>query len=274
MSEINQFLGWNPEEGQDSLEKFQEFFASKFIAKDKAISDPEIISKMEGRRIGSINTAFNRLFGEKLGISSDDLKQQKLEDVLSNLKDKYDDEINDIISKSKDGTDKRLSDMQKQLEDKDRSISSYKSTIEKLETDFNQFKDKSATEMNDYMVNHQLSEQMGKLNFKDGITEIEKAGFKTIIAGNLKFQLDQNKKLVVRDSNGNPIASKKSAAEHANPLEALNHLADQNSLLRKNNASNQNGNVSKTVVPTTVNGQTNYKSLPKSYHDRILAMTK
>jgi archaellum component FlaC len=273
MSEINQFLGWNPAEGEDGLDKFQEFFSSKFIAKDKAITDPDIISKMEGRRIGSINTTFNRLFGERLGLNADQLKESKLEDVLTTLKDKWDGEVSEIKSKSKDGTDKRLSDMQKQLEDKDKSISSYKSTLEKLETDFNQFKDNSTSEMNDYMVNHQLSEQLSKLNFKDGISEIEKAGFKTIIGGSLKFQLDENRKLVVRDANGDPIASKKSAAEHATPVEALVQLADQNSLLRKNNASNQNSSA-KTVVPNKVNGQTDHKSLPKSYHDRIAALTK
>ena len=270
MSEINNFLGWSPDEGSDSVEDFQKFFATKFIARDKVSNDPDLISKMEGRRIGSINTTVNRLFGEVIGMNADELRTSKVEDVLGTIKETYEGQIDEIKSRSKDGNDKKVNDLQALIEDKDKSIDAYKQSIQKLETDFGSFKLNSQDEISNYMTNHQLSEVYGSLNYKEGISEVEKAGFKALVSNSVKLGLDENKKLIVRDSDGNPIPSKKSASEHATPADVLSELAEKNNLLRKNNAKVNTD--SKSVVQS--NGKSTERKLQQSYYDRIAAVSK
>jgi hypothetical protein len=237
MDKIFEYLGYTPTEGEEGTEKFQEFFNSKFVARDKATQDPELIKKFEGSRIGSINTAAKRLFGDELGLTSEDFANNKLEDVLAQVKEKYSKQIGDLHSKAKDGNDKKVNDLLAQLEDKDKSLKAYQDNLKTLEGEFNSFKESKQSEITNYMVGHQLNEIYSKVPFKDGMTEIEKSGFKAIVGQTAKFGLSEENQLIVRDSEGNPVKSKKSASEFASPLEVLTSLAEENGLMKKNNAA-------------------------------------
>jgi superfamily II DNA helicase RecQ len=151
--------------------------------------------------------------------------------------------ITELQEQGKAGNDKKLNDALKLIEEKDKSIGSYKELAEtnasKLEAATNEFQ----TGMKTYKINHQFEQYKNKLNWIDEPTGVQRIGFDTVVESKYRFDLDEKENLIVLDKEGKPIPSKLNGGKMADPLEILDAELEANKLKKLNNANNKNNGI-------------------------------
>lgn len=250
LAEVKQFLGL-PDD-VDSLDKFKEHFNTTYVNKDKAHLDETIKSKATGdvlRRISS--KVANEL--SDYGIKTTDFEEKPFEDVIKiaagNIKTKIT-ELSEMGGKP-DARIKTLEDDLTKLKTEKEQI---KLQWETTANEFNTFKQEKDNEIKTWKINNIVKDAKSKIPFVDGMTEIQRTGFETVVNTNYVFDLDGDN-VVVKDTKGNFVPSKQKAGQFASVEEVLDMVADSNGLKKKNNAKSQTvmqvQTTEQTVAPRT-----------------------
>lgn len=255
--EILNFLGF------EDFDNFKEAFPSKFLTKEAALEDEDIVNKVTARRIGEISSKVLPVF--KLvdpDISLNKLKEGRLEDHFKTLEEKARTTFEELKSKASAGNDKKLSDLEKQLEDKDKSILSYKELNERITGEFESYKNETGNSIKSYKINHQLEQAKSKLAWVDDMTDVQRTGYNALLGSKYQFDIDEKDNVVVVGKDGKRIQSK-NKADFASLDEILALEADENKLIKKNNAKSGNNTI--FVKPTKREG----RDLPANYLNRM-----
>lgn len=264
VEKVFSFLGI---ENVEDAEKFQQEFNGKFVPLAEAHAYPDVAGRVLGRRMGEITSRlaeFGKTFG--MDVTFDQLKEKKVEDVLTMYTDTLKTKFTELQDASKSGTDKRINDLAKALEDKEKTYLQYKEQLEKLSGEYDAFKQESANNIKSFKINHQLEDLKGRIAWVDGINDVQRVGFDTLLKSNYVFDLDEAGKLLVKDKGGNLIPKKDKAGAFSEPADILDMLADMNGLKKKNNADNNKKSV--TFVAKPKEGEAD-KHVSSAYRKRL-----
>lgn len=258
--------------GIEDFENFKDEFPKKFLTVDSAVANETVIQKVTGKRLGEIAGKLHKV-AKFLNpeISLDKFNEKKIEENIPEIEALLQTKITELQESAKSGNDKKLNDALRLIEEKDKSIGSYKELAEsnasKLEAATNEF----TTGMKSYKINHQFEQYKNKLNWIDEPTDVERIGFDTKIGTNYKFDLDEKENLIVLDKEGKPIPSKVNGGKMADPLEILDFELAANKLKKVNNASNKNNGI---FTPPNRDKSENGRELTSDYERRLAALGK
>lgn len=252
--------------GIEESENFKETFGQKFFTKETALASDEIKKAVTGKRMQEIESSLLKL-GKIVDpeLTRSKLSERQIEENIDELMGKFTDRFTQLESKASEGNDKRVNDLERMLQDKDKSLLSYKESWEKEAAERGKEKEEFQNGMKSYKINHQFEQYKNKLSWIDEPTDVQRIGFDTKIANSYKFDLDEKDNLIILTADGKPIPSKVKGGAMADPLEILDFELDQNKL-KKNNNAKQNNSI---FVPPARQEQGSGKKLPAEYLKRI-----
>ena len=226
--DILEYLG--VDKSTDSIEKFKETFEPEFIRKKLIAEDKEIVSQITGKALGSLTTKAKSI-AKKYGVelSADEIKDKKVEEIqelafeklaASNLS-----AVNELQAKVGQGKD----DAVKEWEGKYQKLESKFNDTSKLHattlSEFTAFKEQTAGQIKGIKLATLKDAAFGKLKLKSNISDIEKAGFNSIVQEKYSFDLDEKGELFVADKKGERIKSEKVTGTFKNIDEVLQEEA-------------------------------------------------
>lgn len=247
-ADILKQFGFDPEKVTDA-ESFKKQFNTTFISREVAVDDKEIRDAIIGRKIGGIQTKTKRMFKD-FGVEFDneDLKDIKLEDLielgtdkLTTLLQERETELKSTFESTKDETVIKLND----------KIDTFKLRVTELEdlNDENVLKfDKAETDftgkMKEFKMGSLLKDANSRLKIRNDASDLEKAGFNSVIKSKYSFDIDDKDGLLVMDKDGNRVKNE-SGNNFATIDEVLTMEAKTGNILQQNNSggSNVNANI-------------------------------
>lgn len=218
------------EKGEKTADDFKTFFQSNFVNKAMAVEDEEIRSKVTGRVLGGIAT-FMKSEG---GFQKADIKDKTPEDIFKMYKANKEAEIAELKAASGQNSDEAIKTWETKYKKIEQEANDYKAMSETNFKGWEEEKASAAQKIKSFKLNNTLSSVKSKIPWKDGISEIEKAGFEFYINNNYKIDLSDNDEPEVYNTKGERVKT-----ETGNKFVGLDDLylleAKKNNLLKLNN---------------------------------------
>lgn len=203
-----------------------------FVPLSEAHTDERVVEKVTGKFYGSLGTEAKRLFDLK----NEDIKDKKFEEVLKLGVEKLNGKIKEL---SLNTGDEKVAAITKERDTLKAQADQYKSEMEKvlgektaLETDFN-------GKIKGFKVASIYKEAKAKLAFSDGIPEVAKLGFDSLISSKYEVSLDDKDNVQILTKEGKKVSNPTKSGTFLSLDEVLDKELDEAGLKKKNNL---NGN--------------------------------
>lgn len=247
---LNEFAGTSAE----TFDQFKEQFQSKFILKDNAPKDPEIIQQISGKVLGSEMTNLKRMFkNEGIEFNEDEFKEVKKNEELvalavSKMKGGFINQIEDVKKLSGNGFDEKVKEYQDRISKLEKERGEIKSAWKQTADEFDKYKVDVASSMRSKEIDFRVSKAKESLKFRPKLNEAERHGFEAILKSKLKFDIDETTgSLITMNSNGERIKSKVKAGDFMQPDEAMQEIINELGLGETNP---HGGKSAPTIQPT------------------------
>lgn len=203
----------------DSIDKFKETFHSSFVSRKLADADDEIVNRIVGKRMGSIETAIKR----ELGVEGEEAKGKKVEELISIGASKLKAQLEEVKKAAPTDAKEWEAKLNAAFQERDQ----FKQLVKAKEEEFEGFKNEALTKEKNLKLNFNLNAIKGKIKWSETASEIVKKGFDAHINENYVFDFEDGDKLVVKGKDGNPIPNEKKTGflspEELFTLEAAKH---------------------------------------------------
>jgi molybdopterin converting factor small subunit len=227
-------------------EAFVNAFKAKYISKEMALNDKDIVSKVSGKFFGPLNTKLKQVFG----FTHSEIEGKKIEEIIDMGGEKFNTEISTLKETATKGNDEKLSSLTEELDKAKKSAHKYKTDLETLSTTYQQDQEKWKGELKNHKVNYILNTEKSKVPFIDGISPVQKAGYETILKEKYIFDIDDQENPVVYDAKTKePIQNPKKVGSYYGVKDVLEIEAASNGLLKQNNV--KPSEVKKPVTTTS-----------------------
>lgn len=233
-------------EAENKEEAFTKAFTAKFVSKEQAVNDRDIVTKVSGKFFGPLNTKLKQMGG----LTEGDIKDKRIEEIIDIIGEKYSTEITALKETATKGNDEKLLALTEELEKHKKLATKYKADHETLSSTYQKEQDNWKGELKNYKIQTLLNGERAKVQFVDKIKDIEREGYDSRISKKYKFDLDENEKLVVYNEKGEPIQNPKKVGSYYAPYEVLTNEAAENGILKQNNASTTQEKKSFTFTST------------------------
>lgn len=223
-------------DGVENIDQFKDKFNAKFVSREVAIKDPEIKSKVTGQITGGLTTLFKREFG----LSNEEIEGKKVEEVFSLGLEKNKKVISELEVNAGKQKDEVVIELQTKAEKYKKTADEYKFQIDGLAKALEEKESNFVKEKKGWVINHNYGETYKKVSsqFADEVVSdtLKIEGFNTIVSKTFQFDLDENGALAVYDKEGGRIQNPNKLGSFLTPEEALLKVANDNKLLKMNNA--------------------------------------
>mgnify|MGYP000244267271 CR=1 FL=1 len=227
---LNEFAGTSAE----NFEQFKEQFQSKFVLKENAPKDPEIIQQISGKVLGSEMTNLKRMFkNEGIEFNEDEFKEIKKNEEMvalafNKLKGNYINQIEETKKLSGSGFDEKVKEYSDRIAKLEKERSEIKSAWKDTADQFEKYKVDVAHNMKSKEIDFKISKAKEGLRFRPKLNEAERHGFEAILKSKLKFDLDESTgQLITMNANGERIKSKVKAGDFTSPEEAMQEIINE-----------------------------------------------
>jgi len=236
VKDLAEILGLKVDD-KTTAEDAKTFLDEKFVSREHAPKDDKIIAAIFGKRVGEIRTKVKQL-GEFDAKELDALEPIQL---IEKLNEKFTSQLTAAQEAAKGGKDKQVTDLEKLIEDKDKSLKAYKEGLKEKEEKINELTTTYTDGLKTYKTNHKLDELKSKIPFVEDYSkkEVLRTGFEALLKTKAKFSLNDKDELEVYSSDGNPIKHPKKTGEFLKPDEFLLQLAEEQGLIKKNNGQQE-----------------------------------
>ncbi len=227
---LNEFAGTSAE----TFDQFKEQFQSKFVLKDNAHKDPEIINQISGKVLGSEMTNLKRMFkSEGIEFNEDEFKEIKKNEemvalALNKLKGGYMNQIEETKKMSGVGVDEKVKEYTERISKLEKERQEIKNAWKDTADQFEKYKVDVASNMKHKEISFKVSKAKETLKFRPKLNEAERHGFEAILNTRLKFDLDESTgQLITMNANGERIKSKIKAGDFMPPEEAMQDIINE-----------------------------------------------
>jgi hypothetical protein len=248
---LNEFAGTSAE----TFDQFKEQFQSKFILKENAPKDPEIIQQISGKVLGSEMTNLKRMFkGEGIEFNEDEFKEiRKNEELVAlavnKMKGGFLNQIEDVKKLSGNGFDEKVKEYQDKIGKLEKERGEIKSAWKQTADEFEKYKVDVAQSMRSKEIDFRVTKAKEGLRFRPKLNEAERHGFEAILKSKLKFDLDETTgQLITMNASGERIKSKVKAGDFMQPDEAMQEIINELGLGETNP---HGGKSAPSIQPTT-----------------------
>ncbi len=220
-------------------EDFKSQFDTKFGVKELLLKDPAFTGKIFGQKIGSIEAKV-KSNAKKMGVdfTPEELKDKGVEDILELSFTKIaainKQAMDDLEKASKGSVDEQVKTWKDKYQSVESKLKDTEGLLTKTSTEFEGFKNEQVTKVKtDTILNFKKS-AIGKLEFKQDITPVEKMGFESVLNDKYVFDLDETGSPFVADKKGQRIPSKKTTGTFMSADEILQEELIANKLAKIN----------------------------------------
>lgn len=259
---LNEFAGTSAE----TFDQFKEQFQSKFVLKDNAHKDPEIINQISGKVLGSEMTNLKRMFkSEGIEFNEDEFKEIKKNEemvalALNKLKGGYINQIEETKKMSGVGIDEKVKEYSERIAKLEKERQEIKNAWKDTADQFEKYKVDVASNMKQKEIAFKVSKAKEVLKFRPKLNEAERHGFEAILNTRLKFDLDETTgQLVTMNANGERIKSKIKAGDFMPPEEAMQDIINELGL----GETNPHGGKQAPMVQPNVQSMFGMRSQPQ-----------
>lgn len=218
---------------ENPQEAFTNAVRAKYLTKDQALNDKDIVSKVSGKFFGPLNTKLKQIGG----LTHSEIEGKKIEEIIDMIGEKFTGEITSLKEASTKGNDEKLTALTEELEKHKKTANKYKTDLDALSTTYQEAQNKWTGELKNYKIQTLLNQERSKVPFVDTVKPIEVEGYNSVISKKYKFDLDEKDNLVVYNESGEPIQNPKKVGSYFSPVDVLTQEAASNGILKQNNAS-------------------------------------
>jgi hypothetical protein len=271
--EIAEILGIDSEKVK-TIDEFKQNFESEFVRISQIPERKDVVEKVVnpivGRRLGTLETEFKKTAKEYgIDLTADEYKGKPVEEIgrilLNKSAEKFGETVKELEDKLKAGGDEKVQKYQKELEDWKKKYSETQSLLDNTSSRYKELEQSKNTEIKQFKLNQLKSDVYKSVDFKDGMTELEKAGFEAILNSKYALDYDEAEGLIVKDKNGNRITSEKVVGKFKSYQDVLKDEAIAQNLFKLNTSGG------KPVVKTIFNQQPQTQDyFTKKVHPRAL----
>lgn len=200
---------------------------SRFVLKDEAeaMLRPTILNKF----VAETSKHFQKAFS----VTEDELKSfNNVKGMVQFIAEKKAQELEEV---AKTGSDEKYTKIKSEYDKLLGDLDRFKNDNQKLLQEKEQIAANAQNEIKSFKVNNFLTSEKSKLSFKEGITEIEKTGFETILNNKYQFDLNDKGELDVKTKDGNPVPHPTKTGVYLTPSEVLDAEISANNLKKLNN---------------------------------------
>lgn len=218
--EIIEFLGADPAK-VDSIDKLRETFETSFIKRDPIVikSDKELYGAVVGNTNGSVNTALRRLAKESgVELSEDDLKGKPAHEMVDIALPKI---LSPLTTKLKaaeenagKGTDKKLTELQSAFDQYKAEVAPKLTGFDALQGEYETFKQSVAQEKTSTKINSYIEKERASYPRANGGSALAWKGFIAETEQEVKIELDDTGKEVLKRMNGELIPNPRVAGTY------------------------------------------------------------
>lgn len=233
------FLGFKAEEIKTE-EDFKTQFEGKFGIKEQLAKDPTFTSKIYGQRVGSIEAKAKSGF-KKMGVefAPEEIKDKGVEDVIEigllKVADLNKKSMEDLEKSSKGSVDEQVKEWKEKYKSIQTKLEETEGLLNKTSTDYEGFRKEVLNKSKSDNITRFKKDVIGKLEFKQDITPVEKVGFEALLSSKYDFDLDEQENPYVKDKKtGQRIPSKKVTGQFMTAEEILNEELVANKLAKLN----------------------------------------
>lgn len=218
------------------VEAFKEKFNEKFIARSQALEDEEITGKIKSKIIGLTSGSIVTLAKREFGLTSEEVKDKKYEEVLELAAQKTKEKMQELEGKAGQSNDEALKTLQTKLDKLKLEREEYKGLLDSTKTEYETFKADSEAKFK----NLKISTAFGKLKetvapkLSENMSEADRFYFENKIKESFKFDFDEKDTLQVLDSEGKRIQNPKKIGTFLTPEEAVEMKAAELKYLKQN----------------------------------------
>lgn len=226
---------------ESRLEDFTEVFNKTFISRVMASKDDDIVDEILGQKIGAFKTKFKREFD----LTTDETKDQKLEDIIGLVSEKHkkvvedrDKEIEGL--KDTSTTDEKVEKLQKDFDTLTETKNKFETDLQEANKDKEELVEKHQKELNHIETKTLFNGFKSEVPFADSVTPLTKDGFFLMVDGKYDFKLEEGS-LMPFNKKGEKIPNPKNTG-FLNTEDVLLFEGGENKLLKQNTASNDQKN--------------------------------
>lgn len=256
LKDILEYLGVGEVE---NLDQFKEKFDPEFIRKKNALDNEDIKKTVTGRYFGSQTTNLKKIARENgIELSGEEIEGLQVEDIaglmLSKVKESSNARINEL-KESITEPNEALNSLQEKYDKLVNSNKEYKAANKELLNKVEEIQKAKDSEIKNYKLNTFKTSQLGKIKFKQNMSDIEKTGFNTLLDSKYVLDFDEEGKEIITDKEGKRIENPKVTGTFLTPYEVYEKEAIDGGLIAQNpHASNQPAQqVTKTTEPASTN---------------------
>lgn len=233
------FLGFEAEKIKTE-DDFKTQFESKFGVKELLLKDPTFTSKIFGQRVGSIEAKV-KANAKKMGVEfmPDEIKDKQVEDILelsfTKIAEMNKKAMDDLEKASKGTVDEQVKTWKEKYSQVEAKAKEWEGMATKTATEFEGFKKEQVNKSKFDTINGFKKSAISKLDFKQDISPVEKAGFEAVLESKYDFDLDETQTPFIKDKKtGQRIASKKVTGQFMTADEVLQEELIANKLAKIN----------------------------------------
>lgn len=218
--EINDLLSFFGADAEKikTIDDFKNHFVSSgFIKKSEVIKDPDILSQVTGKRMGSIETIIKRTAKDAgIELDRDEIEGKQVEEIIPILGNKFKQIIEEKESALKGGNDV-VNKYEEKLKRYKTDYEQYKEMAERLNNEKEDIKKNSIKQLHNYIKDTAKAKALSSIKFGDTVDELKKKGFISM--------LDELYELEVGEENDVYPVDKKTKKRIENPNKAGEFLS-------------------------------------------------
>lgn len=238
-------------ETEDFTGEFKQQFLQKFITIDSAKTNDEIANAVFGKKANEYERNIKKRF-KSMGVEfepgvfkddeGNDLKGDNLLDKMFSIVEQSNTaKIDELKNKAVTTSDKRVEALETTNTELKNQLDQLKDSNLKLNEQVQTVQLDADNKIKSFKINSQLGSIKSNIKWIDGMTDIQKKGFETLLNESYSFDLEINEgkeTLIVKDkATGKLIENPDKAGQFLGANEIMNGIADQNGLIKKNEGS-------------------------------------
>jgi|GEM_PF-4170092 len=246
-----------------SVDQLVQIFNSTYVPIAKASDHPEVRKATEGRIFGEQYGKLAKLSNGKF--TKEQLAAKPFGEALEDFATTIYGDLETVKLKANEGKAKREAELEKEVEDYKKSLQDYERDKKTLADRLSEVETQASQKVKSYIVGMKRKEVEAKLPWKDGMTDLERAGLETFLASNYRFDADESGAIIVKDKDGHTIPSPKKAGDVISLEDVYLEVGEKNNLFKKNNTDgnrtrepqrhsepNKSGYTPRSLPPVTV----------------------
>lgn len=217
----------------NSVDDFKTNHDTAFIPMASAENNPDVIKRVSGKIIGSLQTKMGQHFKSRgIEFKPEEIKDKILEDIvdlglnkMTELSTKALTEMEGKLGKPSEQLAElqgKYGELEKKLKDKDTAILN-------VQTEFDGFKTQVFTEKKQGKVKQYKESAWGDFKWANGLNELMKEGFQSSIEKKYQVHLDENEEPYVTDIKGERVKSTKKSGD----FKSLNEVLEEEGMAAK-----------------------------------------